>query len=100
MSKQAFLLEIEVPEGARWITPPEQVAKTIQSTVIAQLKTFAFPGRGDVAKVTMRPFDWRYPDPRLEGTHACILYFETKEDLIEFEEQMKIAKPNMTTEHL
>lgn len=100
MSKQSFLLEVEVPEGAIWKNPPEQVAATIRHTVESQLKAFAFPGSQDEAIVTVRPFDWRYPDPRLEGKHACVLYFETEQDLDEFEAMVHAAKPNMTVEKL
>lgn len=100
MSKQAFLLEVEVPEGAIWKTDPAQVAYSLQGVVKTFLKAHAFPGSRDETIVTVRTFDWRYPDPRLEGKHACILYFETEKDLDEFEAMVHAAKPDMTVEKL
>jgi len=83
--------------------PPEQIAATAQNVLRDFFRGYILSpdySKNDGIKVAMRPFDWRYPTPELEGTHSCILYFETQADMDEFEAMVHQAKPNMKVQQL
>lgn len=40
------------------------------------------------------------PTPELKGTHPVVLYFENREEALEFEAAVRAEKPNLKARHL